>query len=41
MGGTTYSIQYFTDSKQKLDDYYTYHAPRLHEGRCVCLEIKC
>lgn len=31
MGGTTYSIQYFTDSKQKLDDYYTYHAPRLRE----------
>lgn len=26
MGGVTYSIQYFADSKDKLNDYYNYHA---------------
>lgn len=31
MGGTTYSIQYFTDSKQKLEDYYQYHADILRQ----------
>jgi len=31
MGGTTYSIQYFTDSKEKLENYYLNHAPRLRE----------
>lgn len=31
MGGTTYSIQYFTDSKQKLEEYYKEHAPKMRE----------
>jgi hypothetical protein len=31
MGGTTYSVQYFTDSRQKLEDYYENHAPRLRQ----------
>jgi hypothetical protein len=31
MGGTTYAVQYFTDSKSKLDDYYLNHAPRLRQ----------
>ncbi|MEY2739268.1 MAG: hypothetical protein RL259_1177 [Bacteroidota bacterium] len=31
MGGTTYAVQYFTDSKLKLDDYYLNHAPRLRQ----------
>jgi phosphoribosylamine-glycine ligase len=31
MGGTTYSVQYFTDSKEKLDAYYLEDAPRLRE----------
>lgn len=33
MGGQTYSVQYFTDSRQKLEDYYKNHASRLrNEG---------
>ncbi len=31
MGGTTYSIQYTTDSKETLEKYYTEDAPRLRE----------
>ena len=31
MGGTTYAVQYFTDSKAKLEDYYKNHAPRLRQ----------
>lgn len=31
MGGTTYSIQYTTDSKETLERYYTEDAPRLRE----------
>jgi hypothetical protein len=31
MGGTTYSVQYFTDSREKLDAYYLEDAPRLRE----------
>jgi hypothetical protein len=31
MNGTTYSVQYFTDSKEKLDAYYLEDAPRLRE----------
>ncbi len=31
MGGTTYSVQYFTDSREKLDTYYLEDAPRLRE----------
>ncbi|NJN49857.1 MAG: DUF4286 family protein [Polaribacter sp.] len=31
MGGTTYAVQYFTESKEKLEDYYKNHAPRLRE----------
>ena len=31
LGGTTYSVQYFTDTAEKLNDYYTYHAPKLRE----------
>ena len=26
MGGTTYAVQYFTDSRAKLEDYYKNHA---------------
>lgn len=32
MGGTTYAVQYFTDSKAKLEDYYKNHAPLHQEG---------
>ena len=31
MGGTTYAVQYFTDSRSKLVDYYQNHAPRLRQ----------
>ena len=31
MGGTTYAIQYSTDSRAKLEDYYKNHAPRLRQ----------
>ncbi|WP_130733265.1 DUF4286 family protein [Flavobacterium sp. J27] len=31
MGGTTYSVQYFTDSRAKLEEYYKSHAPRLRQ----------
>ena len=31
MGGTTYSIQYTTDSKDTLEKYYQEDAPRLRE----------
>jgi hypothetical protein len=31
MGGTTYAIQYTTDSKDTLDKYYLEDAPRLRE----------
>jgi phosphoribosylamine-glycine ligase len=31
MGGTTYSIQYTTDSKETLQHYYDEDAPRLRE----------
>jgi hypothetical protein len=31
MGGTTYAVQYFTDSKSKLEDYYQNQAPRLRQ----------
>lgn len=31
MGGTTYSVQYTTDSKETLQKYYTEDAPRLRE----------
>ena len=31
MGGTTYAVQYFTDSRAKLEDYYKNHAPRLRQ----------
>lgn len=31
MGGTTYAIQYTTDSKQTLEKYYTEDAPKLRE----------
>jgi phosphoribosylamine-glycine ligase len=31
MGGTTYSIQYTTDSKETLERYYEEDAPRLRE----------
>jgi phosphoribosylamine-glycine ligase len=31
MGGTTYSIQYTTDSKETLQRYYQEDAPRLRE----------
>ena len=31
MGGTTYSIQYSTDSKETLQKYYDEDAPRLRE----------
>jgi len=31
MGGTTYSIQYTTDSKETLQKYYDEDAPRLRE----------
>lgn len=31
MGGTTYSIQYFTESKDSLESYYKEDAPRMRE----------
>jgi len=31
MGGTTYSVQYTTDSKETLEKYYSEDAPRLRE----------
>lgn len=31
MGGTTYSIQYFTESKDTLEAYYKEDAPRMRE----------
>uniref|UniRef100_UPI0040492611 DUF4286 family protein n=1 Tax=Flavobacterium sp. TaxID=239 RepID=UPI0040492611 len=31
MGGTTYSVQFLTDSREKLDAYYLEDAPRLRE----------
>ena len=31
MGGTTYSIQYTTDSKATLENYYLEDAPRLRQ----------
>ena len=37
MGGTTYSIQYTTDSKATLERYYEEDAPRLREeGLRLC-----
>lgn len=29
MGGTTYSVQYTANSREDLDDYYKYDAPKL------------
>ena len=31
MGGVTYAVQYFTDSRAKLEEYYEKHAPRLRQ----------
>ena len=31
MGGITYAVQYLTDSRAKLEDYYLNHAPRLRQ----------
>jgi len=31
MGGKTYAIQYFTDSRAKLEEYYKKHASRLRQ----------
>jgi hypothetical protein len=31
MGGTTYSIQYFAESKEKLEAYYEEDAPKFRE----------
>lgn len=31
MGGTTYSVQFWTDSKEKLEKYYLEDAPRLRQ----------
>ena len=31
MGGTTYSVQYITDSKETLDNYYQEDAPKLRD----------
>ena len=31
MGGTTYSVQYITDSKETLEKYYQEDAPALRE----------
>lgn len=30
-GGTTYSVQYFAENKEKLEAYYAEDAPRLRE----------
>jgi hypothetical protein len=32
MGGTTYSVQYYTDSKATLEKYYEEDAPRLRQS---------
>ncbi len=29
--GATYSVQFFSDSKEKLNDYYKNHAPKLRQ----------
>ena len=29
--GSTYSIQYFTENKEKLEEYYKNHAPKMRE----------
>ena len=31
MGGTTYSIQYFAENNEKLQDYYKTYAAKLRE----------
>lgn len=31
MGGITYSVQYFTESQEKLEEYYANHAPKLRQ----------
>lgn len=31
MGGTTYSVQYFAENNEKLQDYYKIHASKLRE----------
>ncbi|RWX00243.1 DUF4286 family protein [Flavobacterium cerinum] len=31
MGGTTYSVQYFAETKEKLEAYYEEDAPRFRE----------
>jgi hypothetical protein len=31
MGGSTYSVQYFAENKEKLEAYYSEDAPRLRE----------
>ena len=31
MGGTTYSIQYFTENKETLEAYYTEDAPKMRK----------
>ena len=31
MGGTTYSTQYFAETREKLEEYYTEHAPKFRE----------
>ena len=31
MGGTTYSVQYITDSKETLEKYYQEDAPKLRD----------
>jgi hypothetical protein len=31
MGGSTYSIQYFAENKEKLEEYYKDYAPKLRE----------
>jgi hypothetical protein len=31
MGGTTYAVQYFATSKERLNDYQKNHAPRLQK----------
>ena len=35
-GGTTYSVQYFADSREKLNEYYNDHSPKLRaESACL------
>jgi len=31
LGGKTYAVQYFTDSRSKLEAYYKNHAPKLRQ----------